>query len=125
MTIVGVVAVVFCVLGAIILGFYNEKKVMATIDTKNSPMEEASSNEEAPAETAEEAPAETAEEAPVETAEEAPVETAEEAPTEEQPTVEEIEQEVMAITEEPVEEPREDEEDSGRILKFPDDEEGE
>ena len=119
MTIVGVVAVVFCVLGAIILGFYNEKKVMATIDTKNSPMEEA------PAETAEEAPAETAEEAPVETAEEAPVETAEEAPTEEQPTVEEIEQEVMAITEEPVEEPREDEEDSGRILKFPDDEEGE
>ena len=31
----------------------------------------------------------------------------------------------MAITEEPVEEPREDEEDSGRILKFPDDEEGE
>ena len=157
MTIVGVVAVVFCVLGAIILGFYNEKKVMATIDTKNSPMEEASSNEEAPAETAEEAPAETAEEAPaetaeeapvetaeeapvetaeevpvetaeeapVETAEEAPVETAEEAPTEEQPTVEEIEQEVMAITEEPDEEPREDEEDSGRILKFPDDEEGE
>ncbi len=149
MTIVGVVAVVFCVLGAIILGFYNEKKVMATIDTKNSPMEEASSNEEAPAETAEEtpvetaeevpvetaeeapvetaeeAPVETAEEAPVETAEEAPVETAEEAPTEEQPTVEEIEQEVMAITEEPVEEPREDEEDSGRILKFPDDEEGE
>ena len=159
MTIVGVVAVVFCVLGAIILGFYNEKKVMATIDTKNSPMEEAPAEtaEEAPAETAEEAPAETAEEAPVETAEEAPVETAEEdpvetaeeapvetaeeapvetaeeapvetaeeAPTEEQPTVEEIEQEVMAITEEPVEEPREDEEDSGRILKFPDDEEGE
>ena len=151
MTIVGVVAVVFCVLGAIILGFYNEKKVMATIDTKNSPMEEAPAEtaeeapaetaeeapaetaeeapvetaEEAPVETAEEAPVETAEEAPVETAEEAPVETAEEAPTEEQPTVEEIEQEVMAITEEPVEEPREDEEDSGRILKFPDDEEGE
>ena len=151
MTIVGVVAVVFCVLGAIILGFYNEKKVMATIDTKNSPMEEAPAEtaeeapaetaeeapvetaeeapvetaEEDPVETAEEAPVETAEEAPVETAEEAPVETAEEAPTEEQPTVEEIEQEVMAITEEPVEEPREDEEDSGRILKFPDDEEGE
>ena len=159
MTIVGVVAVVFCVLGAIILGFYNEKKVMATIDTKNSPMEEAPAEtaeeapaetaEEAPAETAEEAPAETAEEAPVETAEEAPVETAEEVPvetaeeapvetaeeapvetaeeafTEEQLTVEEVEQEVMAITEEPVEEPREDEEDSGRILKFPDDEEGE
>ena len=31
MTIVGVVAVVFCVLGAVILGFYREKKVMKTI----------------------------------------------------------------------------------------------
>ncbi len=35
MTIVGFVAVAFCVLGAIILGFYNEKKVMSTIDKKN------------------------------------------------------------------------------------------
>ena len=125
MTIVGIVAVVFCVLGAMILGFYNEKKVMATIDKKNSP------TEEAPAETAEEAPVETAEEAPAETAEEAPVETAEEAPAEtaEKPTVEEIEQEVMAITETPVEETpaveQTDEEDSGMITKFPDDEEGE
>ena len=32
MTIVGFVAVAFCALGAIILGFYNEKKVMSTID---------------------------------------------------------------------------------------------
>jgi GPH family glycoside/pentoside/hexuronide:cation symporter len=30
-TIVAVVAVIFCVLGAVILLFYNEKKVMATI----------------------------------------------------------------------------------------------
>ena len=159
MTIVGIVAVVFCVLGAIILGFYNEKKVMATIDTKNAPAEEApvetaeeapvetgeeapiETTEEAPVETAEEAPVEAAEEAPVETAEEAPVEAAEEAPVEaaeeapvetaKQPTVEEIEQEVMAITEEPVEETpavealSEEEEDSGMITKFPEDEEGE
>ncbi len=32
MTIVGIVAVIFCVLGAVILGLYNEKKVMGTID---------------------------------------------------------------------------------------------
>ena len=32
MTIVGFVAVAFCTLGAIILSFYNEKKVMSTID---------------------------------------------------------------------------------------------
>ena len=55
MTIVGVVAVVFCVLGALILGFYNEKKVMATIDEKNkvaeeAPVEEVASNEETPEE---------------------------------------------------------------------------
>ncbi|MBQ9416697.1 MAG: MFS transporter [Clostridia bacterium] len=35
MTIVGVVAVVFCVLGAVILMFYNEKKVMKTIAKKD------------------------------------------------------------------------------------------
>lgn len=35
MTIVGFVAVAFCSLGAIILGFYNEKKIMSTIDKKN------------------------------------------------------------------------------------------
>jgi GPH family glycoside/pentoside/hexuronide:cation symporter len=35
MTIVGAVAVVFCIAGAIILGFYNEKKIMSTIDKKN------------------------------------------------------------------------------------------
>ena len=35
MTIVGFVAVVFCVMGAVILGFYNEKKIMNTIDKKN------------------------------------------------------------------------------------------
>ena len=34
MILVGFVAVAFCALGAIILGFYNEKKVMATIDKK-------------------------------------------------------------------------------------------
>ncbi len=34
MTIVGFVAVAFCTLGAIILSFYNEKKVMSTIDKK-------------------------------------------------------------------------------------------
>ncbi len=32
MTIVGLVAVAFCVLGAVILVFYNEKKIMKTID---------------------------------------------------------------------------------------------
>ena len=32
MTFVGFVAVVFCSLGAVILSFYNEKKVMATIE---------------------------------------------------------------------------------------------
>ena len=35
MTVVGFVAVVFCTLGAIILRFYNEKKVMATIEKKH------------------------------------------------------------------------------------------
>ena len=35
MTIVGWVAVAFCTLGAIILSFYNEKKIMATIEKKN------------------------------------------------------------------------------------------
>ena len=125
MTIVGVVAVVFCVLGAMILGFYNEKKVMATIDEKNkgteeapaeeTPVEEVSSNAEAPAEetAAEEAPAEKA------PAEEAPVE--ESADTETKPTAEETEQEVKAITEPSAIE----EEDSGMITRFPDETEGE
>ena len=132
MTIVGVVAVVFCVLGALILGFYNEKKVMATIDEKNkvaetSPAEEVSSNEETPVEetTTEEAPAEetpveeaaateetATEEAPV--SEDAPVEeTADTAvssetvasnDTDEKPTAAEIEQEINEINETPVEE---------------------
>jgi GPH family glycoside/pentoside/hexuronide:cation symporter len=35
MILVGFVAVAFCVLGAIILGFYNEKKIMETIEKKN------------------------------------------------------------------------------------------
>ena len=35
MIIVGFVAVAFCVLGAVILAFYNEKKVMNTIEKKN------------------------------------------------------------------------------------------
>ena len=35
MIIVGFVAVAFCVLGAVILGFYNEKKIMSTIEKKN------------------------------------------------------------------------------------------
>ncbi|MBQ3355613.1 MAG: MFS transporter [Oscillospiraceae bacterium] len=35
MTIVGFVAVAFCVLGAVLLGFYNEKKIMDTIEKKN------------------------------------------------------------------------------------------
>ena len=34
MIIVGFVAVAFCVLGAVILGFYNEKKIMKTIEKK-------------------------------------------------------------------------------------------
>ncbi len=36
MTIVGFVAVAFCSLGAILLGFYNEKKVMETIEKKHT-----------------------------------------------------------------------------------------
>ena len=36
MTVVAIVAVVFCVLGAVILAAYNEKKVMKTIDSKNN-----------------------------------------------------------------------------------------
>ena len=132
MTIVGVVAVVFCVLGALILGFYNEKKVMATIDEKNkvaetSPAEEVSSNEETPVEetTTEEAPAEetpveeaaateetATEEAPVsedapveETADTAvPSETVASNDTDEKPTAAEIEQEINEINETPVEE---------------------
>ena len=36
MIIVGFVAVAFCVLGAILLGFYNEKKIMSTIDKKDN-----------------------------------------------------------------------------------------
>ena len=35
MILVGFVAVAFCVMGAVILGFYNEKKIMSTIDKKN------------------------------------------------------------------------------------------
>ena len=35
MTIVGFVAVAFCSLGALILNFYNEKKVMSTIEKKH------------------------------------------------------------------------------------------
>ena len=35
MTIVGFVAVAFCVFGALILSLYNEKKIMSTIDKKN------------------------------------------------------------------------------------------
>jgi hypothetical protein len=35
MILVGFVAVAFCVLGAVLLGFYNEKKIMATIDKKD------------------------------------------------------------------------------------------
>ena len=41
MTIVGAVAVVFCVLGAVILAFYNEKKVMKTIEEKKDVSDEA------------------------------------------------------------------------------------
>ena len=35
MILVGFTAVAFCVLGAVFLGFYNEKKIMATIDKKD------------------------------------------------------------------------------------------
>ena len=35
MILVGFVAVAFCILGAILLGFYNEKKIMSTIEKKN------------------------------------------------------------------------------------------
>ena len=44
MTIVGAVAVVFCVLGAVILAFYNEKKVMKTIEDKKEITEEGKNN---------------------------------------------------------------------------------
>ena len=44
MTIVGAVAVVFCVLGAVILAFYNEKKVMKTIEDKKENTEEGKNN---------------------------------------------------------------------------------
>ena len=39
MILVGFAAVAFCALGAIILGFYNEKKVMSTIDKKHKDKE--------------------------------------------------------------------------------------
>ena len=45
MTIVGVVAAAFCVLGAVILLFYNEKKIMKTID-KDKPTEPTAENTE-------------------------------------------------------------------------------
>ena len=35
--IVAIVAVCFCTLGAVILGLYNEKKIMKTIESKNAP----------------------------------------------------------------------------------------
>ncbi len=105
MTIVGIVAVVFCVLGAMILSFYNEKKVMATIDEKNKTSAEVPADDEAPA--ADEAPA--TEETPV--ADEAPVteETpvADEAPvTEETPVADEapVTEETPVADEAPVDE---------------------
>ena len=73
-TIVAIVAVIFCLLGAVILFFYNEKKVMATI-------EEAHLAEGLPEDTKDiEAVEEKAEEAAPEVVEEA---TAEEVKTEE------------------------------------------
>ena len=39
MTIVGFVAVAFCTLGAVFLSFYNEKKVMKTIEKKDDAKE--------------------------------------------------------------------------------------
>lgn len=44
MTIVGAVAVVFCVAGAVILAFYNEKKVMKTIEDKKETTKEGTNN---------------------------------------------------------------------------------
>ena len=38
--IVAIVAIVFCVLGAVILAFYNEKRVMKTIEDNHKAMEE-------------------------------------------------------------------------------------
>ena len=98
MTIVGVVAVVFCVLGAMILAFYNEKKVMATIDGKNSPTEEAPVSESPSVE------AVPAEEAPVEETPTENVTVEQPADTAEKPTAEEIEQEIKEISETPAEE---------------------
>ena len=46
MTIVGIVAVVFCVLGAVLLMFYNEKKIMKTIDEKKAAQTEQVTTEE-------------------------------------------------------------------------------
>ena len=53
-TIVAICAVVFCILGAVILFFYNEKKVLATIEeahlTEGLTEEEVKLSEEAPLE---------------------------------------------------------------------------
>ena len=46
LTIVAFVAVAFCVAGAVILGFYNEKRVMDTISVKEKQVEEASAKAE-------------------------------------------------------------------------------
>ena len=125
-------------LGALILGFYNEKKVMSTIDSKNQASDAAT--EEAAAVSTEEVPATEENPTPVEeeapNAEENPVPVEEEVPaTEENPTpVEEeatntaenspaVEEEAPAVENEPT--PVEEEEDSGMITKFPEDEEGE
>ena len=54
MTVVGAVAVAFCVIGAVILMFYNEKKVMKTIAKEEAPQVSAEAPvEETPAETTE------------------------------------------------------------------------
>ena len=45
MTIVGIVAVAFCVLGAVLLAFYREKRVMDVIDKKHDANVEASAEE--------------------------------------------------------------------------------
>lgn len=45
MTIVGIVAAAFCILGAVILMFYNEKKVMKTLEKKPTEKEAAASGD--------------------------------------------------------------------------------
>ena len=60
MTIVGAVAVAFCIVGAVILFFYNEKKIMKTIAKEQSNSPESNVEQQLATEDAEQAPEEAA-----------------------------------------------------------------